>query len=282
MSILVTGKGTSGSWVIRGQQLGAAVGATVIKNADQKTMSQFDVVIAVKRVSDFMLADLASSGTPWIWDVVDAWPQPDGNAWSRQRAVEWLRMEIRRLRPDGIIFPTTRMMEDADFVGPCMVLPHHANPKYVTMANIIREDVKTVGYEGAPHYLGKWRAAIDRECSVRGWHFIINGDLEECDIGVALRDVEGYPSPSWKSNVKLANLQALGIPAICSPEAGYVQFSSGTEQWVDDEKTLRSAFNVFSSYDYRLSVRQRMQDSIITIGRVREELLSWLALSKFC
>lgn len=219
MKILVTGNGKSGSWRIRGDQLGAAIGATVKPNANVPDIKAHDLAVCVKRIADGVLANPSRR---WVWDIVDAWPQPHGNNWSRDQAISWLRDAIRRNRPYAMVFPTTQMQEDSGFDGPSLVLPHHAWPKYQRQQPA--EKVTAIGYEGAEHYLGRWRPILEAECKARGWEFIVNGDLSRCQIGIALRDAQGYAPYAWKSNVKLANFQALGIPAIVSPQLSYREF----------------------------------------------------------
>jgi hypothetical protein len=222
MKILVTGNGKSGSWRIRGEQLGVAIGATVRPNANVPEIKLHDLTVCVKRVADGILANPSRR---WVWDIVDAWPQPHGNNWTRDQAVSWLREAIRRNRPYAMVFPTTQMQQDADFDGPSLVLPHHAWPKYQRQSH--PWGVKAIGYEGAEHYLGRWRPLLEAQCKARGWELVINGDLTRCQIGIALRDCTGYAPYAWKSNVKLANFQALGIPAIVSPQMSYREFGGG-------------------------------------------------------
>ena len=49
--ILITGTGTSGSWKIRGEQLGAAIGAEIMPRAALANCRRADVVVLVKRAS---------------------------------------------------------------------------------------------------------------------------------------------------------------------------------------------------------------------------------------
>lgn len=240
MKILVTGNGKSGSWRIRGEQLGAAIGATVWPNACVPDIRRHDLTVCVKRVADGILAN---PGRRWVWDIVDAWPQPHGNNWSRDQAVSWLRDVIRRNRPYAMVFPTTQMQQDSGFDGPSLVLPHHAWPKY--QRQHVAEKVTAIGYEGAEHYLGRWRPILEAECNARGWEFIVNGDLTRCQIGIALRDCTGYAPYAWKSNVKLANFQALGIPAIVSPQVSYREFG-GRFLEVESKEHLSSCLSALA------------------------------------
>lgn len=232
MRIVVTGTGKSGSWRIRGEQLGAAIGAEVLPRCEK--FKGFGLAVCVKRVRPAMLEALRRAAVPWVWDVVDAYPQPEGNTWRAEQAVGWLRAELERLRPHAVVFPTAAMREDSGWRGPALVLPHHAWPKY-GKRNHLRDKVSVVGYEGHVHYLGAWAGKVAEACARRGWRLEVNGDMTQCDIGLALREFAGHPARRWKSNVKLANIQALGVPALCSPEAGYVEFSRGAEVFVDGD-----------------------------------------------
>ena len=65
LKILVTGRGGAASWTIRGEQIGAALGATVKPKASLEDMRAADVILVVKKVPDELLADLRKSGRPW-------------------------------------------------------------------------------------------------------------------------------------------------------------------------------------------------------------------------
>jgi hypothetical protein len=221
--VLITGKGgQTGSWQIRGEQLGSAIGATIAPGASPRQMDRHDLVVVVKRVDPGLRESLR--GRRWVLDFVDGWPQPRGNAWGKDEAIAWLRGRLKELAPTAVVFPTTRMREDSGWKGPALVLPHHAWPKYQRQP--VAQKIRRVGYEGAPAYLGQWRDVMERACAARGFEFVVNGDLSTCQVGVALRDVTGYPAGAWKANTKLANLQALGLPALVSPEEGYREFGS--------------------------------------------------------
>jgi hypothetical protein len=269
--ILVTGKGTSGSWRVRGEQLGAAIGARVKPRASD--LRGFDAVVVVKRVSAETLAAIRSSGVRFIYDIVDAWPQPEGNSWSEDRAITWLRGELKRLQPSTVVFTTSAMREDSGWEGPSLVLPHHAWPRY---SRNPERPVEIVGYEGGARYLGAWRAHVERECRKRGWRFQVNGDMRRCDIGIALREDAGHPARRWKSNCKLANLQALGVPAVCSPECGYLEFGSGAELYAEDPADLAMALDICADAQHRKQAAAVMHQATPTLKRVAEQYRSWL------
>ena len=241
MKILVTGRGgAAGSWAIRAEQLGAAMGAVVKPRATLADMRAADVVLVVKRVPDELLADLRRCGRPWAYDIVDAYPQPACSAWSPAESVQWLRRHLQRLQPDLVVWPNQRMRADGGGAG--VVVYHHHRPGIEQ--NPLRPLVRTVGYEGAAAYLEGWREAIDAECRRLHATFVINPpSLAQVDVVLALRGGPwaGYCQQHWKSNVKLANAQASGTPFVGLPECGYLETASGGEHFVSTPAELGEA-----------------------------------------
>lgn len=275
MRVLVTGKGgLAGSWRIRGEQIGQAIGAAVRPMATD--FSGADLIVLVKRTPPPILRALQRSGKPWVYDIVDGWPQLPGVSWGQERALTWLRAHLKELKPSAVVFGTERMRADSGFRGPSIVVPHHSWAKYLRYDPAIRDDVRTVGYEGVPGYLGRWLPVIERECKARGWDFLINGDMRQADIGIALRDGGGYPAAHWKPGTKLSNLHALGIPALCTVEAGYQSVASGTEFWIEQESDITSAFDVLTERETRRRISECMRKAAIPVQKVASEYLKWL------
>lgn len=275
MRILITGKGgKSGSWRIRGEQLGEAIGAEVFAQAEMAEVRSANIVVVVKRTPPRLIQTIRSAGKRWVLDLVDGWPQPEGNAWPEATARRWLQQRLHELAPTGVVFPTTRMLEDSGWQGPAIVLPHHAWPKY--QAAPVAETVHRVGYEGAEAYLGRWRGLLEAECSRRGWEFVVNGDLANCQIGVALRDVTGYPAGAWKANTKLANLQALGLPALVSPEQGYREFGSEAQIELVWPEHLAPALDCLADSTVRERLSVIAQAAAPRLENVAHDYRRWL------
>jgi len=272
--ILITGTGTSGSWKIRAEQLGGAIGAAVVPLASLAHCRRADLVVVMKRVRPETLAAIRAAGLPVVWDVVDAWPQRPGTSMPEREARRWLRDALRALSPAAVVWPTGRMGADAGWKGPQLVLPHHAWPRY--MPRPVADQVRVVGYEGAAHYLGKWRAVLEQECALRGWRLEVNGNLAQADIGLALRDGGGYPAAHWKSNCKLANLQALGIPALCSPEAGYRETDGGSVIWIEVPGDIARAFDRLADRTERERLGALAVAAAPRIDRVAGTYRGWL------
>lgn len=278
LNILFTGSGRSGSWQIRGAQLGAAVGATVLPMAVD--VDDFDLVVVVKRIPPELLQRLHKAGAKFVWDIVDAWPQPVGNAWSREEALHWLRRELERVRPFAVVAATRAMAEDVRSVSPDLLvfsLPHHARPGI--SLNPVRTEIAAIGYEGGEAYIAGWRGAIERECDARGWRFVLNpASLAELDVVLALRDATGYAPRHWKSNVKLANAQASATPFIGVAERGYTETALvGCERFVETPRELAVALDALRPHNERSRVSSWMRAVAPLLPAVAGDYKLWLA-----
>lgn len=265
----MTGKGSAGSWKIRGEQLGKAIGADVTQSPN----GEYDLSILVKKAHPELLKKLSGKV---IYDIVDAWPQPQGNQWGRARVIDWLHGQINTIKPAGIVAATKRMAIDCQAFGvPVLALEHHARPNL--RKNPIRKEVRTVGYEGAPEYLGQWRKVLEAECHKRGWQFCLGPqELADLDIVVALRDCSGYAARHYKSNVKLANAQGSGTPVICNRESGYLETASGAEHWADTKEELIRSLDVLSDYETRLELSAELVNAAPKLERVAAKYKTWL------
>lgn len=278
MEILVTGRGGSGAWQVRGIQLGRAMGVSVTPEAQD--LAAHGIVVLVKRYTPDLLARIhaarEASGARIVWDVVDAWPQPEGNDWTVRQCQEWLRGIVLQIKPNGIVAATRDMSKDLKHFGiPTLWLPHHARPGL--RRNPIRDEVRTVGYEGAEHYITRWRPIIEAECEKRGWSFVVNpAELADVDIVLALRDSTGYAPRSWKSGVKLANAQGSGTPVVCCREAGYLETDGGGAQWADNPEQLRVAFDVLTPQAARRNAAAKLLAGTLTLEDIADKYSSWL------
>lgn len=273
MRILVTGKGTSGSWAVRGAQLGAAMGATVKAQATLSDMRAHDVVFVVKRYSPDMAKDLRACGRPVVLDIVDCWPQPLGNEWDRDRCIAHASERIDGSGASRVIYATERMQEDIGFPG--LALHHHGRPGQAL--NPIRQHVRVVGYEGNTNFLGHKRGMVEAECERRGWRLDVGG-IAVSDIAIATRDGiwQGYATRHWKSNIKLANCHITGTPCVMNRESGYEETSSGAEYWFHDLASLRFAFDWLTDQDARRSVQEKFVQHAITVEQSAEKLRAYL------
>ena len=205
------GRGKAGSWKVRGEQIADQIGVDAIEKPNMIDLVKYGKIVVVKRFTPVMNG---YAGTI-IWDVVDSWPQPVGNNWTRQQCIDHVKTTARQNGIEYMIAATEKMRQDldADFT-----LYHHHRPGI--KRNPIRPILKTIGYEGDPRFLGRWRKIIDKICEKYDLNFVIN-PRELFDVDVALRDGpwKGYATNNWKSNVKLANAQGSGTPIICNTEA---------------------------------------------------------------
>ena len=276
MRILVTGRGSGGSWQIRGEQLGKAIGATV--DPGGASLKGYDLAIAVKRPRADLLQRLRDAKVRIVWDVVDAWPQPAGNDWGKPECIDWLRREVDAIKPAAIVASTKVMATDCEqFSMPVLYLPHHARPGQ--RPNEIRESVQIVGYQGGD-YLGHWQQKLERECSRRKWSFIVDRSktadmqLADVDIAVAFRHQDGYAAKNWKSNVKLANAQGSGTPSVVGRYAGYLETANGRQYFADDELGLAAAFEALQYVEARREQVEKYHPP--TLKEVAKDYRAWL------
>jgi hypothetical protein len=269
MKILFTGSGTSGSYRIRAEQIGAALGARVKAMATVEDCRLADLIVVVKRVPDQVLHSIRRSGRPWVYDIVDAYPQPACSSWTPSIAKAWLKEHLRILRPNMVIWPNEAMQADGGGGG--AMIYHHHRPGI--KVNAIRDFVQVVGYEGARAYLGSWVPAIQAECQRRGARFVINpASLADVDVVLALRAEvwNGYPQRRWKSNVKLANAHGSGTPFIGAPECGYRETESGAELWAEAPSQVGEALDRLASQDVRRGVRAQFLKAAFSLEHAAE------------
>lgn len=274
MRLLMTGRGTSGSWQIRGLQLGAALGATVQPNATE--VAGFDLAVLVKREA-VVLERLRAARVPVVWDVVDGWPQPAGSYWTREDCMAWMRQQVRAIAPIAIVAATQAMADDLEEFGrPVLYLPHHARPGIAT--NPIRPEVRVVAYEGSARHLGAWGPWLVQECAARGWTFVANpASLADADIVVAAREADGYAPRHWKSNVKLANAQASGTPIVLQREAGYLETRTGGEFWADSQDEFRAGFHHLTPHQARGHAARLLTTRDASLQTVASTYSAWLS-----
>jgi hypothetical protein len=277
MKILFSGNGKSGSWKIRGDQLGNACNGIIKPHATLDDIKQADVVVVVKRVTSQLLSDLQKAGKPWIFDVVDFYPQPACTSWTRGHAISWVRNKISEYKPNGIIWPNKCMEYDCSLPDiKSIVLPHHYRPNI--RINPIRESIKTIGYEGSRDYIGSWLYPIQKECLYRGWNFIINPlHLADLDIVLAVRDksVAGYCQRHWKSNVKLANAHGSGTPFIGNLEQSYLETATHYEQFADCKIGLKRAFDALDNYEIRKATQRSFLKASISVDEIAKKLIGF-------
>jgi len=276
--LLLVGSNASASWRIRGEQLGRALGASLSNFGDPLAGGQRpDLAIVVKRPNAGAVARLRAAGVPIVWDIVDAWPQPIGNWWERDVCVQWLKREIKAIRPAAVVASTSAMASDLSPFGlPTLVLPHHARPGLERAT--VRPEISRVGYEGGQSYINGWFADIDGACRKRGWRFDPKPpSVSALDIVVAVRDADGYAAKNWKSNVKLANAQAAGVPCVLNRERGYLETASGAELWADTPVEMESAFDTLSAENGARSWRSElMHAKTPRIEAIAAQYRTWL------
>lgn len=278
MNILVTGRGTSGSWIVRGLQLGHAIGATIQPLAN--SVKGFDLVVVVKRCPPDLLARIKQRGVPVVWDIVDAYPQPEGNAWDESQAKQWLANQMMVMQPDAIVAATDRMAKDCAEFGPVLALPHHARPGQGQ--NPIRPKVAKIGYEGSEKHLGSWDRAMREICRASGVEWVVNPPkLTDLDIVVALRELRGYAPTHWKSAVKAANAQDTGTPCILARESGYIEQGTGGEMYADDAEEVARCIDYLLPQEKRMHASKFLLTKDVSLETIANKYKAWLSQLRF-
>lgn len=261
--VLVTGKGTSGSWQIRGVQLGGAIGATVKANATLEDMKRHDVVILVKRAGPVLAESLRRCGRIVVWDAVDAWRQQPYDQSSRDELCAWAWAFARSIGAEAIIGATRRMASD---LGSPYYVPHHGWDRGV---GPLADRIHRVGYEGSPRYISSLLPSIRAACKAIGATFEVNPpDFHGLDVVLAMRGAEwtNYASRHWKSGVKLSNAQMAGLPFVAERECGYTERACGGERWIESARELTEALRSLQPKEQRARMRRNALD-----GRPRLE-----------
>lgn len=231
-----------GSWQIRGEQVGTAIGARTVGAPSDDDLRWADVVVLVKRAGAAWAALAQRFKKPIVWDALDFWAQPSDNHATPEVAQALVRAWIAAIRPALVLGATEAMAQacGGEYV------PHHSRPGLT--ATPARETVATVAYEGNALYLGRWRQRLEAECAQRGWQFVINPTyLGQADLIVALRDGvwDGWICRQWKSGVKLVNAMAAGRPVITQLTAAFSELQPvGTA--IEDAHGLRLALDTWA------------------------------------
>src|SRR5262245_5426180 len=124
MKILIVGGGKGGSWQIRGEQLGAALGARVTSTPTSDDLAWADIVVLVKRAALQWAPAVRAHGLPLVWDALDFWAQPMEHSADEFRARAKFRSLLNVIKPTVTLGATEHMTQACDGV----YLPHHSWP----------------------------------------------------------------------------------------------------------------------------------------------------------
>jgi hypothetical protein len=257
MNVLIVGAG-KGSWTIRGEQLGAAMGARVTSAPAQADWRWADLVVLVKRGGAKHAAAAHAANVPIVWDALDFWAQPQQNGYSAREARAVFDRQRAEIRPARTIAATQSMAEVCDGV----YLSHHS---WVGLEPTpARERIRVVAYEGNVHFLGRWHRVLQDACAKRGWTFVVNPpDLRAVDLLVGFRDAEGgwdgFMCREWKSGVKIANAIAAGRPFVGQSTAALREIGPPSTVVESAGPPLDAAFDAWEPYVARATAVEACQ-----------------------
>src|SRR3990170_2767242 len=98
LKILIVGSG-KGSWEMRGQQLGAALGARVTTTPTRDDWAWAELAILVKKHGAKWAQTATLAGVPVVWDALDCWRQPHDNQATPEAARALLVAQIAAIHP---------------------------------------------------------------------------------------------------------------------------------------------------------------------------------------
>jgi len=275
MNVLMVGSG-KGSWAMRGQQLGAALGARVLSQPTEADLHWADVVVLIKRAGLQFCRDVQRIGKPIVWDALDFWKQPAENRLTEIEAVRRLNAEAAIVKP-ALTIGATQAMAQAVTASPAAYVPHHSWSGLVPTAP--REHVSVVAYEGNPVYLGAWLPVLQKACAARGWMFAVNPpDLSKVDILVALREGpwDGWICREWKSGVKLVNALAAGRPVLTQASAAWREVQP-VGSVIAGSGDVSTALDLWADLEARRETARLSQTTAYTLSTVADSYRTILA-----
>lgn len=235
MKVCFIGTGNAGSWIVRGKQVAKACGDWTARQLTDLTaadIANHDLFCFVKHFHQKLAKKLRQRGKKVVYDVIDCWRQPqDGQKYrSVDSIISLFRKRLGNLEIDGIIFANKTMLGDlGQFMPNPVAIYHHHKPWLEPI--VVKAQAQTVGYEGDVAYLGEWQPALIMACAELGLKFVVNPQtFADIDIGFAGRGgVHGSLLASrYKSNIKLANFYAAGLPCVVSAaEMSYRETDNG-------------------------------------------------------
>lgn len=255
MNILMVGVG-SGSYQMRGIQLGGAIGARVTAAPEPSDWAWADVVVLVKRAAIQWQAQARRLKVPVVWDVLDFWNQPEDNSLAREEMIAKVKA-IQEAAGVSVLIGATRAMAD-DIGG--VYLTHHC--RLGLSPGQLRDRAEVVGYDGTSKYLGRWRAALEQSCEDLGLRFVVNPpDIRTADVLVSFRDGrwDGWACRRWKSGVKLVNALVAGRPIVSQPSAACDEACDEKRLFgalVETTEGLTEAIGLASSLETRAKSQQ--------------------------
>lgn len=280
--VLFTASHGGGAWNIRGEDI-----ASTRRNWKAKReistaeISEYDIVVVVKHGDQKLFDAVRSAGKKVVFDVIDGWLQPEEGLANTNlaMALELFRKKWQSLAADAFVFPTAQMEADLRCLTPLAThIYHHFWPKFKPV--VVRKKVKRIGYQGDDRFLGSWREIMMEICSKRGIEFCVNPRfVRSMDIMFAARGGEhdSFLANRYKSNVKLANCFAMGLPCLAGQkEAAYHETDNGYVSFFSDSKELAEKVDYLLDYDVRTRIHNEFvmssqQYSLKSISLIYEE-----------
>lgn len=250
---------------MRGEQMAACRKEWSAKQlATEEDLRGHDAVVLIKRTNNALLRPIRRWGGPIIYDALDFWLQPQDTIGieSSEQARHKFHNHFGRLRPQLVLACTQAMKDDLEPMMPQKVnlLRHHYDPRLVPC----EYPSSLVVYAGHLRYMGEdWARVIKAACNRLGVSFRAVGNFKQfCGsdevipahpgIMIAVRAGQhgSWLAKRWKSNVKAATAQGLGVPFLAQKDTAYKETAPDTV-WLPKDvpdinkmtKLIREALN---------------------------------------
>lgn len=227
----------AGSAIMRGKQMADQREEWDYKfNPSYEDMLGYDAIVLIKKAKPRILHDIKKAGAIFFYDALDWWGQESFN---EEEAKARLRSHLNRVDADCVI--ATHLAYGVDMIGLCRdwtTIEHHYDPRLDPSVG-----GKRLVYYGESRYIVYWWKDLVSACTEVGWEFLMNpSNLTRTGAMVSLRDSEynSWINKNWKSSVKLATAEGIGVPLIYKDQESVNQFKTEHTYTFDDIDELPS------------------------------------------
>jgi hypothetical protein len=225
----------AGSAIMRGQQVASMRDNWDYKfNPTYEEMVGYDIIVLVKKAKPSILADIRRTGAYFIYDALDWWGQ---DCMGETRGRQLSTAHFIPVNADKVIFTHYKYHEDCfRDCNSSIVIPHHGDPRLP-----IGTGKKNLVYYGEANYIGSWYIPIVRACAQNGWQFLINPSDKSCASAmISVRDAKhnSWINRNWKSQVKLANAELMGLQLFHTQQASLEEYATDDTFMFTSEEEL--------------------------------------------
>lgn len=227
MNVLFIGMSEkAGSAIMRGQQIASTRDRwTYIYNPTDRELQGYDIIVLVKKARQTLVERIRATGSVFVYDPLDFWGQEYIPSSGDARVTA--KRHFGRVNADIVIATHEAYQRGIqDFCKRVEVIPHHFDPRLPITR---RRNDKVLVYYGQANYISHWYLQILRACGQAGWGFLVNpSDMSCASAMIGARNAEHacWINRQWKSSVKLATAEGVGVPFIHDGDESYREFAN--------------------------------------------------------